>query len=1148
MKYLFLSLACCCFVACSNGSGVVELGDLGRDVVLDAAADASVAPDQGTLDHSGPEDDLLFDSGEVALGAPDVDSACDGDGGCFLDPCQENADCQSGWCVEHMGEGVCSQLCQEECPPGWLCKQVGASDPDLIFVCVSGAANLCKPCHEQGDCKTVGGAEDVCLDYGSQGAFCGAACEADGECPWGFSCVTTQTLEGVSVKQCVADAGVCPCTAKSAALGLWTACNNTNDFGVCTGKRTCTETGLTECDAGVATAESCNGVDDDCDGEVDEPSLVEGVYVPLCDDGNQCTTDSCAGEAGCQVDALDGGECKDGNACTVGDHCQGGVCLGSPVECDDSNPCTTDSCDGFGGCSFQDNDAVCDDGNVCTVADRCDGGQCMGTPVDCQCQTDADCLDLEDGDSCNGSLVCDTTTFPHQCVVDLETLVVCPPPPADTHAPCLASACDAASGECSLVAVNEGWACNDDDPCTTGEHCEAGNCGGGLPTNCADGNACTNDSCAPGQGCVHEASAGPCSDGDVCTLKDQCADGVCQPGGQTLNCDDGNPCTTDSCDSIEGCSHAPAAGPCNDQNACTEGDLCLDGACLPGQPIACDDANPCTNDSCQPASGCHYALNSSPCSDGDVCTTGDVCVLGECLGAGVLACNDGNPCTDDSCQPGVGCQFVANAAPCDDGNDCTLGDTCQAGWCGGGIPLDCQDDDPCTDDLCVPLQGCIHPHNTAPCSDGDACTIGDSCDAGVCQPGIGTLVCDDGLFCNGIEVCQSQTGCVAGVPPTLGDGVECTSDLCDEALDVVVHVPLDGLCDDKLFCNGVESCDLLAGCLQGLPPLLDDGHECTVDSCDEATDQVVHLPDDAQCDDGLDCTVDSCVAETGCQYVENGDCGGPFYVLTGEPAPATVFDTIAETHYYPNNLVNSIWHGPSNKILTGHGYGNGYWFYDATNGTYTNTPNKGSGDYDRMVFMPKTRVVIHTDNQFMAAPYDGIWVGTIADDGNMSAFSKAVFSDNFTGTCNLMSASASEFMCYTGTTIRHYTTVEGSNQLTYDRTTTLSPAPSDLCDGGCYQGTFAWDGKYYYFSKAGSSSNNRTYQVYDQGGVLLNEYTAQGSGALSGAYFDWSCGRYTTHDGWGNRAGGNLHIPSDGSPNNDSQVYGPQSPYHTLKQ
>ena len=78
-----------------------------------------------------------------------------------------------------MGDAVCTISCQEECPPGWSCKQVAGTDPDLVFVCVSDVANLCKPCSSGDSCKSVGGAEDVCLDYGTEGFFCGGSCVSE---------------------------------------------------------------------------------------------------------------------------------------------------------------------------------------------------------------------------------------------------------------------------------------------------------------------------------------------------------------------------------------------------------------------------------------------------------------------------------------------------------------------------------------------------------------------------------------------------------------------------------------------------------------------------------------------------------------------------------------------------------------------------------------------------------------------------------------------------------------------------------------------------------------------------------------------------------------------------------------------------------
>jgi hypothetical protein len=86
-----------------------------------------------------------------------------------------------------------------------------------------------------------------------------------------------------------------------------------------------------------------------------------------------------------------------------------------------------------------------------------------------------------------------------------------------------------------------------------------------------------------------------------------------------------------------------------------------------------------------------------------------------------------------------------------------------------------------------------------------------------------------------------------------GDGVGCTVDACDEASDSCAHLPDHGLCDNGLFCDGVERCDPVADCQSGTPPSCGDGIDCTVDSCNEGADSCDSVPDDALCDNGLFC-------------------------------------------------------------------------------------------------------------------------------------------------------------------------------------------------------------------------------------------------------------------------------------------------------
>lgn len=48
--------------------------------------------------------------------------------------------------------------------------------------------------------------------------------------------------------------------------------------------------------------------------------------------------------------------------------------------------------------------------------------------------------------------------------------------------------------------------------------------------------------------------------------------------------------------------------------------------------------------------------------------------------------------------------------------------------------------------------------------------------------------CDDGLFCNGTEVCLNQI-CTPGTAPSCNDNVECTSDSCDETTGSCLNTP-----------------------------------------------------------------------------------------------------------------------------------------------------------------------------------------------------------------------------------------------------------------------------------------------------------------------------------------------------------------------
>ena len=135
----------------------------------------------------------------------------------------------------------------------------------------------------------------------------------------------------------------------------------------------------------------------------------------------------------------------------------------------------------------------------------------------------------------------------------------------------------------------------------------------------------------------------------------------------------------------------------------------------------------------------------------------------------------------------------------------------------------------------------------ADCDDGVACTI-DTCQVGtgLCEHSSDSAWCDNGLFCDGPEVCDPVLGCRPGDPPACDDGVDCTIDRCDVSLDACVSVADDAACEDATFCNGVEFCDTTLGCLSGPEP-------CATPYCDEVGDRCVDCVADADCDDGVFC-------------------------------------------------------------------------------------------------------------------------------------------------------------------------------------------------------------------------------------------------------------------------------------------------------
>ncbi len=125
--------------------------------------------------------------------------------------------------------------------------------------CVPDAYVLCLPCTADSDCATRT-PDARCIQLASE-RRCGLPCGPQVPCPSPFAC---DAVSG----QCLPEAALCKCDKVDATFQVACLGEGSAPSVVCAGFQTCSPAGLGACT--IATEESCNLADDDCDGEIDE--------------------------------------------------------------------------------------------------------------------------------------------------------------------------------------------------------------------------------------------------------------------------------------------------------------------------------------------------------------------------------------------------------------------------------------------------------------------------------------------------------------------------------------------------------------------------------------------------------------------------------------------------------------------------------------------------------------------------------------------------------------------------------------------------------------------------------------------------------------------------------------------------------------
>ena len=625
------------------------------------------------------------------------------------------------------------------------------------------------------------------------------------------------------------------------------ACLVPNKKGVCEAGTTSCEQGQLKCVQNEpASAEICDGLDNNCDGQTDNNTTdtgnacstgLKGVCLsgtehcvagaPQCDQNLQAGTETCNGLDDDCNGTVDDGMLGAGQPCSVPNkqgECSVGQtnCLGGQNGCTPNQPTPlSEVCDGKDNdCNGTVDDSTAVSNLVCSTGfpGECAKGktQCQGGTQTCIASTDPgtvpETCNAKD-DDCNGSiddvvnikLECATKFASAQNVMDWTCTV----------GNCQVTGCSGANKDCDSAPANgcEVNTLNDLNHCgQCGKLCSSSHgtpsCNYGLcqiACNIGWGNCDGN----PDNGCEQQLTndvnhCGGC--GQQCestTGTPTCVNSQCQIACSAGlgNCDNNN---TNGCETNTS-SDPVHCGTCAKACSAVGGVAsCSGGAC----GIACDVTNAdCDNNV---ANGCEIILqtNVSNCGGcGNVCSTtngaascsGGLCSIscsagyGNCDGIATTGCEINLNSDVANCGGCAGACSSANGTPSCLAGACKI--ACTAGWgdCDGNISNGCETDLSTSAGNCGACGGaCSTAHGTATCSNSQ-CSI-------ACSVGFGN--CDNNVA-NGCEVDLDATpahcsACGKACDTTSGTAT-CTLGVC--GINCVAGF---GNCDNSAA-NGCET-------------------------------------------------------------------------------------------------------------------------------------------------------------------------------------------------------------------------------------------------------------------------------------------------------------------------------------------------------